>query len=432
MKKTLLWGAALLACLHFSDLSAAAKKKLAGVPVSAYTIVYSAQAEEEEGIAMAKCIQKKLEQATGEQVQIASDSAFRKGHAIAITHGKGTPLWDYSIRAAKGRVTLDGGGCWAMDKAADILAAQLAQNSIPAGYSTKGTVEGEVLFARPEGANLRILDDNIWDYSKETWPEKWKELGVDPRDDVRAPKFAQLVRAYMPDVVTIQEYNKHMHDRFYPLIQKYGYDISYESGADWNNTPIFYKKDALELISVNYNLYTPKQWCNAGSKSFQSAVFKHKATGKVFAVLNTHLWWMGEWRQPGSTQARASQVRLMIAEAEILKAKHDCTMFVTGDMNCYENTTPIRQFLDEGFVPCYKAATLYGDNHNGHHICSAGDGFSRNSRRPSPYRAEGALDHCFIYNFQKHNTEVKVFDCIQAYFTIELTDHYPNLIDARL
>ena len=106
-----------------------------------------------------------------------------------------------------------------------------------------------------------------------------------------------------------------MHDRFYPLIQKYGYEISYESGADWNNTPIFYKKDAVELVEVNYNLYTPKQWSNSGSKSFQSAVFKHKDTGKTFAVLNTHLWWKSDGAQPGSMQARAAQVRLMLASS---------------------------------------------------------------------------------------------------------------------
>ena len=37
-------------------------------------------------------------------------------------------------------------------------------------------------FKIAEGADLRILDDNIWDYSKDTIPPKWKAIGEDPRD----------------------------------------------------------------------------------------------------------------------------------------------------------------------------------------------------------------------------------------------------------
>ena len=53
------------------------------------------------------------------------------------------------------------------------------------------------------------------------------------------------------------------------------------------------------------------------------------------------------------------------------------------------------------------------------------------SRRRSPDREKGAIDHCFIYNAQE-GVAVKVFDCITARFTVKLTDHYPYLIDAAL
>lgn len=430
MKKILLLSAVML--MSTALASAVSKHKIAGSAPAKYTIVYDAKAEPEVGKEMAMFFQNRLKEVTGVTIPVVTTDQMKKGKAISFSNMGNKKAFDYGIKADKKGLTISGGGCWAMQKACNIVADELAKKDIPVNYSKSGSVQGEYLFPRRSDVNLRILDDNIWDYSQEVIPEPWVKLGVDPRDDYRAPRFAQLVRAYMPDVVTIQEYNKHMHDRFYPLIQKYGYEISYESGADWNNTPIFYKKDAVELVEVNYNLYTPKQWSNSGSKSFQSAVFKHKDTGKTFAVLNTHLWWKGDAQQPGSTQARAAQVRLMLAEAEILKAKYDCVIFVTGDMNCYENDIPIRQFLDEGFVPCYKAATVYGNKDNGHHICGPKDGFSRTSRRPSPERAGGALDHCFIFNHQKHNAEVKIFECIQAYFTVELTDHYPNLIDARL
>lgn len=59
-------------------------------------------------------------------------------------------------------------------------------------------------FKIAEGADLRILDDNIWDYSKDTIPPKWKEIGEDPRDCNRAPQFARLVNDYLHDVFALR------------------------------------------------------------------------------------------------------------------------------------------------------------------------------------------------------------------------------------
>ena len=96
----------------------------------------------------------------------------------------------------------------------------LREGDIPRDAHIEGSVEGECLFARAAGSNLRILADNIWDYSRDDIPEAWRLIGEDPRDDVRAPQFAQLVRAFMPDVLDLQEYSLHMHQRFYPLMRR--------------------------------------------------------------------------------------------------------------------------------------------------------------------------------------------------------------------
>ncbi len=56
-------------------------------------------------------------------------------------------------------------------------------------------------------------------------------------------------------------------------------------------------------------------------------------------MIGTHLWWKSEKAKPGSTMARASQVRLVMAETEIIRAKFgDIPVFVIGDMNCEEDT----------------------------------------------------------------------------------------------
>lgn len=223
-----------------------------------------------------------------------------------------------------------------------------------------------------------------------------------------------------------------MHNEFYPLVEKKGYVIAWESKEDWNNTPIFYNKKTLEPIYVYYNVYTPARWCNHGSKSFTSAVFRRKDDGKVFAIIGTHLWWKSDKAQPGSTMARASQLRLVMAEAEIIRAKFgDVPVFVVGDMNCEEGTVPIQQMIQGGYKPCYKVATVYGDTHNGHHICSPKDGYSTVSRRRGPEREAGAIDHCLVYD-PSASVEIRVFDCIMEEYTVKLTDHYPNIIDVKL
>lgn len=287
-------------------------------------------------------------------------------------------------------------------------------------------------FRIAEGADLRILDDNIWDYSKDTIPPKWQEIGEDPRDFKRAPQFARLVKDYLPDVFAFQEYSEHFHKEFYHLVQGDGYVIAWESKKDWNNTPVFYNSKTIEPLYVNYNKYTPAQWCNKGSKSFTSAVLKRKSDGKVFALIGTHLWWKSEKAMPGSDMARASQIRLVMAEADIIRGKFgDIPVFVVGDMNCEEGTVPIQQLIQGGYIPCYKAATVYGDDHNGHHICAPGDGYSVKSRRRGPDRKTGAIDHCMIYD-PSGKVEIRVFDCIMESYTVKITDHYPNLIDVKL
>ena len=372
MKKRLILSILLLAAF---GLQARAQRKIAGTRTADFTIVYCSALEDEEGIDAARTLRQELAGAEQPELRILPDTAFRRGRAIRLVRSEDRAPFDYAVRVSRGDLLIDGGGSWALTKAAQHFAQML--------------------------------------------------------EELRATLFGLLVRAFMPDVLDLQEYSLHMHQRFYPLIRRYGYRIAYEGEEPWNNTPIFYIPETVELVDVNYVLYAPSCWSNIGSKSYTSAVFRKKDTGRLFAVVNTHLWWKSEAAQPGSTYARAAQVRLMMAEAEVLKNKYGCTIFVTGDMNAYEDSLPIRQFIEGGYTPCYKAATDATDNGNGHHICGPKDGYSRTSRRRSPDREKGAIDHCFIYNAQE-GVAVKVFDCITARFTVKLTDHYPYLIDAAL
>ena len=418
----------LLLSLLLSVCSFGATPKIAGTPVPKYTVVYKASAEAEEGSEIAAYINEKL----GVTLSSVTEETPVKGRKIMVGLGETPELFAYTVSYKGGALRIDGGGCWALRKAVDLVAERLSKGNIPSSWTVSGSVYGEQLFPLTEGANLRILDDNIWDYSPETLPKAWEGLPVDCRDQFRYRGFAQLVIAYMPDVITFQEYNVHMHNYLYPELQKYGYKMCYVPTGDepWGHTPVFYREDSISMEYVNYNLYTPKQWSNIGSKSFVSAVLVHKATGKKFVAISTHLWWKGEAAQKGSNYARAAQIRLIQAEGEVLRDKYDCPIILCGDMNCYEDSIGMQQLLEGGYKPCYRIATVDTDNQNGHHICAPKDGYSRVSRRRAANRQDGAIDHCLVYN--QGDAEVLVFKCETAAFTVPLTDHYPNIIDIRL
>ena len=348
---------------------------------------------------------------TGRTVYTIAETSWWTNHIYLLNPDK-TLTFDPSYRLYKVRVLPD----W------ESIKAEMTPPPFP-GFDVIPSL-------RAPGTNLRIFDDNIWQNDSDKNLKAWEPLRISCTDSARSLGFAKMIADHKPDIVTLQDYSSHMDGYLAPKLRDLGFTNACEKDGTWNFTPIFYDSTAVELVKVKYNLYTPKTYSNANTKSFTSAVFRHKATGRVFAVLNTHLWWRPEKAQPGSQMARASQIRLMMAEADALKAEYDCVIFLMGDMNCEEGTVPIRQLLDDGYIPCYKAATIFGDNNNGHHRCDAG-GFSAESARKGPDRATGALDHFFIHNAPK-DVEVLVYYCIMDAYTLPLTDHYPNFADIKL
>lgn len=428
---------------------------LGGIPLKDYTIVYPSDKDDEESIQPATYLKKKLKSATRISLPIKERIVYRSSvngevrdgriesevsyvksskdehEEIRILKSDTLPTFDYKVKIGQGGVSIYGGCGWALQHGIDILISLISENRQVYDTEFSGSIEGEILFPRPEGVNLRILDVNVWDYSQDSVPPAWQKAGMDCRDSVRAPKFAQLIRAYMPDIICLQEYSSHMDRQLYPLLMNYGYKrASNGKEESWPHTPIFYDKSLWKLVKVNYRLYGngSDTWCNNGSKSFTSAVLKNKSTGKMVAVVSTHLWFRNDQLRPGSTYARTSQVALILAEMETIKAKFDCPIFVCGDMNSTERMLPIRLFLDAGYKPCYKVATQYADKQVGHHACFPHTVGSRSNNGKS--RKEGSIDHCFIHNGGA--TEIKVFECLRPYFSVFLTDHYPNLIDATL
>lgn len=309
--------------------------------------------------------------------------------------------------------------------------AKTPLDTLRARYDKEGNPEGRYLYPKADGANLRILDMNIWQYDGAKSPDAWAALGEDCTNETRSKGYAELVQAYLPEVICLQEYSMPMHDHMYPAFRDAGYEMTFIPDSI-NYTPIYYKKNKMKLLDTGYFSYA-KPFNNHGTKSYTTAVFRLKKNGEKFAVINTHLWWKSEKVMAGSDHARAEQVKLVIAEAERLREEHGCPVFIMGDLNANLRTEALGVALAAGYKPVWEVATEYGDLRCGHHECDA-KGFSRKQNKTDD--GYGCIDHFMVWENDLipagGNVEVKVFMRDYAWFTLLLTDHYPNYADIVL
>ena len=297
-----------------------------------------------------------------------------------------------------------------------------------ARYDPQGNPEGKYLFPKAEDSNLRILDCNIWEWdgTKDKLPPAWVEAGEDCTNEHRNKGFMGLYLAYMPEVICLQEYSMPMHGHMYPTLKKSGYEMTFIPDS-LNYTPIYYRKNKVKLIETAYYPHE-LPYNNHSTKSFTTAVFRLKSNGKKFIVINTHLWWKSEKVMAGSNNARAQQLKRIMAVASELIAKHNCPVFLMGDMNCNLRSEALVNVLNAGYKPAWEIATEFGDLRCGHHKCSK-DGFSREQNKPDD--GFGCIDHFLIYD-PSSTVEIKVFQRDYAWYTVMLTDHYPNYADIKL
>ena len=401
----------------------------AGGDLSGYVIVYPAGAEAEEGTEIAALVNK----AVGMELPVVSDEAPAVKYEILIGrtnrpesgpfYAASPDTFDWRLARKGSKVLVQGGGCWALARAASRLSERVPSKP------EEGNIYGEMIFPRDSVSNLRILDDNIWNWGKPYNSPQWEGTGFDCRDEVRVRALLEVVWATMPDIICLQEYSTYMDPLMRPSLEEKGYVLAYPAQAErWNWTPVFYKSDVLTLVDSRYHRYEPeKPWSNHGSKSYCSGTFRHNATGKEFMVINTHLWWKSEKAQPGSNYAREAQMRKIMTAADDYVLAGGGPVFVMGDLNCRFTSKAMKQMIDAGYVPAWDAATVFGDRRGGHHYCFP-DGFSRSSTTKDNGR--DSIDQFVMFN--GGSTEIRTFHRMYAWFLVPVTDHYPNYADIRL
>ncbi len=401
-----------------------------------YRIVYAAEADPEIGADAAARLRERIHAVTGMNLSVVPDTEAPADKEILVgetNRPESAALslpgpFAYASAVQGEKLLVKAGGAWALDRMLPVLEAQLKKSRIPANFRREGTVEGDNLFPREKGVNLRILDDNIWQYDAAYSPAEWWKAGLECTNKVRGPQFAQLLRAYMPDVASFQEVSNPMKAVWDPLFAQYGYEEAFkvpEGGV--NFTPIYYRPETVELLDAGYVPFTPEKWNNGKTKSFSWAVCRLKANQRAFLLVSTHLWWKSEKAAPGSDQARAEQARRIIAAVDSLKAKYDVPVFVVGDLNANESKPAIQAFKAKGYQSCAELATHLTDGTNGHHPCGP---HAPGIRKGMDLTRDMAIDHLLLYD--RKQVEIRNFICEKSLFTIQITDHCPNILDVVL
>ncbi len=256
-------------------------------------------------------------------------------------------------------------------------------------------------------ADVRIMSSNLLVHYK-----SWGGLPAKPR----ANRFIAMLNAYKPDVIGVQE----LSDEWYCCIKNNlpdGYKMLFpvSTGVFVRMTAMLYNSDVLDLIDSGNFEYENKD--NPRLRRVVWAVFETKASGKRFAVTNTHFDLLREGQEEELTQVMHSQADELLSCVDNLSAEYGCPVFSVGDFNTMEDTAqtkPIdipaiynklsQKLTDTKFVCENK---IYGSEQDWSY--------------PS-------YDHIFLNG----NADTKAF-CIMSYdYLTDMSDHYPIFADLIL
>lgn len=436
--------------------------------IEKYRIIYHYDDREDSlSYDLAKTLRDKVKQRTGKVVKIYKSNVSPITEEIILGrttrkesdefYKSNTDDFSYWIAFKDGKILIGAGGSWALSAAVQRFDSEILAKGFTykEGLVIKGSVRGKVLFPRTTGSNLRILDQNIWQFDNAGNAASWESVGENCTNAVRVKNFVQLVKAYDPDIWTMQEYSDKMKTLMEPMLKDMNLLPVTQST---NYTPIYYNSATLKLdyqTYAQYGNYTSPSGDKISpgvSKSYTLAVFTHRATNKQFMLVSTHLWWQSESAKKGSNSCREAEVRALDAKIEEIRKTYDVPVFLVGDMNCKLESAAMQILTYKTYQPLCKIATIWGDGSNGWHPAdqykfsreyksevdkfagkTTDDGWkwsSLNGKHDTSDQGRGCIDQFFLYN--GGSTKVLYFERVHAYFTIKLADHYPNYADIAL
>lgn len=425
------------------SLSVAAAPKgrtLLNRSLSDFLLMYPTASEPEDGKMMAESFARTIEKKFGVTLEVVSDSlrhskpeimvgATDRGLSQKFYEAPHT-LYDYAVHTDGRNIALCGGGVWALEKSFRLFIAALES---PAGvnrdFAPSGSIKGEYLFPRADSCNLRLLSQSVWRYDGDTIPKWWRIRRKDCRNPVRAAGYLDVVTAYRPDVIALQEYSPKMKELLEPALTAQGYVKAFNDSLQHNFTPIYYLADKFDVVRADVESLLPKEF-NTGMNTVTSAVLRFKKNKRMVVIMNTQLWSRFDKEKKGSNFAKVDQAKQLITIADSLRRGFDVPYIVAGDMSSTLSMLPMKELMKAAYVPAvWKAASK--DYRSGYHDCSLLNGYSRNQRFKDAPRGMNAVDHIFVGNIKEADRTLKVqaFGRIMPEFVLPLSAHAPYYAD---
>lgn len=433
---------ALTVMVSWSALAAPPKggKTLMYRSLSDFVLMYPTASEPEDGKKLAESFARTIEKKFGVKLEVVSDSlrhpqpqilvgATDRGLSQKFYEAPHT-LYDYAVHNDGRNIALCGGGSWALEKSFRLLVAALAS---PAGvgreFTPSGSIKGEYLFPRADSCNLRLLSQNVWRYDGDTIPKWWRIRRKDCRNAVRAVGYVDVVSAYRPDVIALQEYSPKMKALLEPELTKMGYVKAVNDSLQHNFTPIYYLADKFDVVRTDVETLLPPEF-NTGMNTVVSAVLRFKKNKRMVVVVNTQLWSHFDKEKKGSNIAKVNQVKQIVTLADSLKRGFDVPYIVAGDMSSTLKMLPMQEMMKAAYVPALLKSPSK-DFRSGYHDCSVKNGYSRNQRFKDDPKGVNAIDHIFVGNIKEADRTIKVqaFGRIMPEFVLPLSPHAPCYAD---
>lgn len=267
---------------------------------------------------------------------------------------------------------------------------------------------------------LRLMSHNVWGmYAPDVVG------GVFNRNDLMRDIYLEE----LPDAIGTQEFSKDIREHRLPEMIAPAYlelDVSKDVesyGMKNLFTPIFYRIETLEVLDSGFVLYD-RAYNNQDSKGAVWAVFRHKATGEVFTLCNSHYWWKsGEEHD----LARVGNSKVVLSLMEKLPKP----FFVMGDLNCRVSSEAYQTLLKGGLtdVQTVAADTVDSNTHHAYPTLNKEKGEFYGAPKPNG-GYDKSIDHILVDG--DHADGVKVFRILTHDNACNTSDHCPVYVDYEI
>ena len=254
--------------------------------------------------------------------------------------------------------------------------------------------------------------------------------------------LTELYLEYLPDVIGLQECTKHSYNA--GIVDMLSSE--YAQTNDKTDTAIFYRKSTVECLDNGYfafNNITDEEYDGArrqdASKGVTWAIFKVKATGEIFAVGSTHLWYKHESVVDencraaqmkklvevltNATNAFATQYNLPAGSIPIVVGGDYNTRYSGNKFGTMFETDAINPFVNANNLAQIKATKT---SSHGYATYNEETGIYDNPQYTSNPYTKG-LDHIFVGNTSSITVNrVSILDELYAYLS---SDHNPIFTD---